>query len=497
MKRVIALMLAFVVFVTSVKPAPVDAAAEAMVYSSLEVLEWVYSLGNTFYVPPEYMQGASDVAALAESPTVVSLLTQFGEFYENAAKDPVLGVLPVPTWESILADLKAGKQVAEDVYDVIAKGYSDFYDKIVGTAVDYSMPADIVDTHGEILETISPGDHFVLMTYQAVPPDGAWTSLYINVGSSLLFLNIGTDRYYSYEYKYDNLSGQKTYIKSASGLGSVIFDMSRNFTGITSSDLVAGSYKAVAGNHPSNAKDLKNIISSFKVVGNYIGLDDDSFDNVKLPLSDSGKYTDVSSYSPDVLTPHGVPSLGADLPALRIPSLAPDIPQLDIIKELLQKVASPVQDGAQTGVAGGYTYVDDEDAIGAAVQEYLDSLAHEKEGEGEGEGEIEKETTAPGENESEKESEKEPDNESYTTPGLESVFPFCIPFDLIDCFKLFSAPAKAPRFEWNFKVDRFGINETIVIDLAPFEPVAVIFRTLMIIAFVIGLIMITRNLIGS
>ena len=95
MKKLIALMLACAVFIASVKPAPVDAAAEAMVYSSFEVLEWIYSLGNTFYVPPEYMQGASDVAALAESPAVVSLLTQFGEFYENAAKDPVLGVLPV------------------------------------------------------------------------------------------------------------------------------------------------------------------------------------------------------------------------------------------------------------------------------------------------------------------------------------------------------------------------------------------------------------------
>jgi hypothetical protein len=89
------------------------------------------------------------------------------------------------------------------------------------------------------------------------------------------------------------------------------------------------------------------------------------------------------------------------------------------------------------------------------------------------------------------------DNSQYLSPGLESVFPFCIPFDLIDCFKAFSAEAKAPCFEFPLKIERFGIDEVVTIDLSPWEPVAEICRVLMIIAFIVALISVTRNLIGS
>lgn len=80
-------------------------------------------------------------------------------------------------------------------------------------------------------------------------------------------------------------------------------------------------------------------------------------------------------------------------------------------------------------------------------------------------------------------------------PGLESKFPFCIPFDLRNAFSILEEQRKAPKFEWNMKIDRFGIDESIKVDLSDFEPVAEVFRVLMLLTYIVGLIVLTRYLI--
>lgn len=80
----------------------------------------------------------------------------------------------------------------------------------------------------------------------------------------------------------------------------------------------------------------------------------------------------------------------------------------------------------------------------------------------------------------------------YQTPGLQSVFPFCIPFDIYSFFECLAADPVAPAFTWRFYVP--GIcDEEFTVDLAPFSTVAQIVRTMELLAFIVGLALVTRD----
>lgn len=84
------------------------------------------------------------------------------------------------------------------------------------------------------------------------------------------------------------------------------------------------------------------------------------------------------------------------------------------------------------------------------------------------------------------------DPSEYHTPGLQNVFPFCIPFDIYSFFSCLAADPVAPSFEWRFYVP--GIcDETIELDLAQFDTVAQIVRTMELLAFIVGLAFVTRD----
>lgn len=87
------------------------------------------------------------------------------------------------------------------------------------------------------------------------------------------------------------------------------------------------------------------------------------------------------------------------------------------------------------------------------------------------------------------------DTEEFTMEGLESLFPFCLPFDLIDFFQVLSAEPEAPHFQWPIRyMAPDGPKEYVVdIDLSPFDSVAAILRKMELLAFIVGLIMITRE----
>ena len=76
-------------------------------------------------------------------------------------------------------------------------------------------------------------------------------------------------------------------------------------------------------------------------------------------------------------------------------------------------------------------------------------------------------------------------------------FPFCVPFDIAKCLKLFSVSGReAPKWEGIIKYGSKGENEyKVTIDLKDFEPIAKIVRPLEFIVFLVGLIIITRDLI--
>lgn len=76
---------------------------------------------------------------------------------------------------------------------------------------------------------------------------------------------------------------------------------------------------------------------------------------------------------------------------------------------------------------------------------------------------------------------------------LTQLFPFCIPFDLYEFISLLAAEPRAPVFNWVISVPQLGINYPISVDFSAWDSVAQLFRTLELLAFIIGLAMITRN----
>lgn len=106
-----------------------------------------------------------------------------------------------------------------------------------------------------------------------------------------------------------------------------------------------------------------------------------------------------------------------------------------------------------------------------------------------------------------KDDNKEEENKPPITPDLpsgavgdnleadlKSIFPFCIPFDLIACIKGLAADPEAPV--WNIKIP-MPTNYTwaITIDMSDYDGVVRIFRIGEDLLFIVGLIVITRNLI--
>ena len=85
----------------------------------------------------------------------------------------------------------------------------------------------------------------------------------------------------------------------------------------------------------------------------------------------------------------------------------------------------------------------------------------------------------------------------YTVSGLETVFPFCIPYDLVKIFTLFKAEPLAPKFNYTFTYYVSGNKKTknIDIDLSKFNSVAELLRTVELIAFMVALTLKTRDLI--
>lgn len=84
---------------------------------------------------------------------------------------------------------------------------------------------------------------------------------------------------------------------------------------------------------------------------------------------------------------------------------------------------------------------------------------------------------------------------SEATRDWRLVFPFCIPFDMIDLYRVFVAEPQAPHWEIPLKSETFNIDYTFVIDFEQFEVLAEIFRTFQIILFILDLCMITSKVI--
>ena len=74
-------------------------------------------------------------------------------------------------------------------------------------------------------------------------------------------------------------------------------------------------------------------------------------------------------------------------------------------------------------------------------------------------------------------------------------FPFCIPYDFYSCFAILYKEPKELYFEIPFKMDQYGLDEKVVIDLRQFDSVVLILRYLILIGFIMFLTLKTRELI--
>lgn len=79
--------------------------------------------------------------------------------------------------------------------------------------------------------------------------------------------------------------------------------------------------------------------------------------------------------------------------------------------------------------------------------------------------------------------------------GLTTVFPFCIPFDLIRCFQLLNASPTPPEWRYTLRVDSINFEYTFVINFDSVRPLVLIFRTFILLSFIVSLILATRALI--
>lgn len=82
-------------------------------------------------------------------------------------------------------------------------------------------------------------------------------------------------------------------------------------------------------------------------------------------------------------------------------------------------------------------------------------------------------------------------------PDLKDIFPFCLPWDIYEVFQKFRANRKAPELDWTFESDLFGFSYTLHVDLEDYNTAAEILRLLELIAFIVGLAVATRKLIGA
>lgn len=92
----------------------------------------------------------------------------------------------------------------------------------------------------------------------------------------------------------------------------------------------------------------------------------------------------------------------------------------------------------------------------------------------------------------------EQDPEGATAPlkfNITNIFPFCIPFDIKDMLSLLNAEPVAPSYHVSWMVPIVNTPLEFTIDLSPWNSVALIARKMELLSFIVGLAVLTRNLI--
>lgn len=79
--------------------------------------------------------------------------------------------------------------------------------------------------------------------------------------------------------------------------------------------------------------------------------------------------------------------------------------------------------------------------------------------------------------------------------SLVTIFPFCIPFDLIAAFKLLKATPEVPHWEFDWTIPSLNFSHHFVIDLSMFNILFIILNKMLLLSFIVALILLTRTII--
>lgn len=79
------------------------------------------------------------------------------------------------------------------------------------------------------------------------------------------------------------------------------------------------------------------------------------------------------------------------------------------------------------------------------------------------------------------------------TVGLDDIFPFCLPFDIYHILQKFSAAPETPVVDIEFPSAIVGTSVPLHIDLSQFDGVASVARKMELVAYVVGLAIVTRK----
>ena len=83
----------------------------------------------------------------------------------------------------------------------------------------------------------------------------------------------------------------------------------------------------------------------------------------------------------------------------------------------------------------------------------------------------------------------------FLDPSLYLVFPFCLPWDLVELVKTLSAEPQAPVIDW--PMPTLTGQQNLHVDLSPWSPVAAVLRAGELIVAAVGLIWITKTMIRN
>ena len=86
--------------------------------------------------------------------------------------------------------------------------------------------------------------------------------------------------------------------------------------------------------------------------------------------------------------------------------------------------------------------------------------------------------------------------DGFKVSDLETVFPFCIPWDVYYLLSMLAAEPVAPLIEFPLNFSNFGLDDySIRVDFGEYESFAVVLRAVEALSFCVGLALVTRNLV--